>query len=95
MYRYMLSTVYYENGSFTLPTGTLRAKQFNKNNEAYSDLANYVGATVTINLGTDEVNKSRKLYARGYVVLETEDGYEIHYADDVVSGTYNDGFKVR
>ena len=84
-----------ENGSFTLPTGTLRAKQFNKNNEAYSDLANYVGATVTINLGTDEANKSRKLYARGYVVLETEAGYEIHYADDVVSGTYNDGFKVR
>lgn len=80
-----------ENGTFTpIPGGVVRAKQFNKSE--YPDLENYIGATVTINLGKDEVNKDRTLYARGYVILKKNNTYEICYAKDVLSGTFNTGF---
>ena len=75
-----------ESGTFT-PEGTLRAKQFNKSQ--YGDLSGYVGATVTINLGTAEENKARTLYAKGYVIVKMKDNsYAIRYAEEVISGTF-------
>ena len=72
----------------TVSGGTLRAKQFNI--AQYPDLGNYVGATVTINLGDAEENKDRTLYGRGYVIVKMKDNtYAIRFADDVVSGTFN------
>ena len=78
-----------ESGTFTpVSGGTLRAKQFNI--AQYPDLGNYVGATVTINLGDAEENKDRTLYGRGYVIVKMKDNtYAIRFADDVVSGTFN------
>ena len=82
------------NGTFTPAAGgPLRAKQFNV--ASYPDLTSYVGATVTINLGTADANKERKLYARGYVIVKKNNTYEIRYAQDVVNGTFNAGFVVN
>ena len=67
-----------------------RAKQYNINENA--NLGNYTQASVTFNFGAG-TNRSRQVYARGYVIMENADGgYEIHYAEEILTGTVGSFF---
>ncbi len=67
-----------------------RAKQYNINENA--NLGNYTQASVNFNFGAG-TNRSRQVYARGYVIMENADGgYEIHYAEEILTGTVGSFF---
>ncbi len=67
-----------------------RAKQYNIKD--YADLGNYTRASVTFNFGAG-TNRSRQVYARGYVIVQVSEGhYRIYYAKDVLTGTVGSFF---
>ena len=81
-----------DNGTYSIANASVKAQ---KHTSSEANLADYDYVYVNINLGTTTDNNNRTLYGRGYVIVKKDGKYSVQFDDNVVQGTYADGFTAQ